>query len=222
MNPPIRGKTKESGMKKNGFVFGLLAIGALIALTVSCEQVAGFASKSGEKAVTSFSINSVQGRINGAAITRTLPQGTDVTSLAPKISVSEKARVTTPSGMAQNFTNSVTYVVVAEDGITQIYMVTVTVAGPVTYTVRFVDGDEVIETQTLEGGDNQPGQFIEGFLTVGEVHDVKAALRLSEEIAGCAVIADRGYDSDEFRRELEWNNKTAVIPGGKNRKKETV
>jgi transposase len=66
------------------------------------------------------------------------------------------------------------------------------------------------------------GQLSEGFLAVGEVSDEKAALRLSEGISGCAVIAGRGYDSDEFRREPEGNSNTAVIPGRKNRKKETV
>jgi transposase len=57
-------------------------------------------------------------------------------------------------------------------------------------------------------------------LTGGEVHDVVVAPELSEDIVGCAVIADRGYDSDRFRRELEGNNNLAVIPGRRNRKKE--
>jgi hypothetical protein len=38
------------------------------------------------------------------------------------------------------------------------------------------------------------------------------------DIAGLA-IADRRYDSGEFRRELKGNNNTAVIHGWKNRKK---
>jgi putative transposase len=62
------------------------------------------------------------------------------------------------------------------------------------------------------------GRFIEGFLTGGQVPDVKAAGRLSAGIAGCAVIADKGYDSDEFRRELERNNNEPVIPGRRNRR----
>ncbi|MDR1985487.1 MAG: hypothetical protein LBP88_00765 [Treponema sp.] len=40
---------------------------------------------------------------------------------------------------------------------------------------------------------------------------------MSEDILGCAVIADRGYDSNEFRRALEGNNNTPVLPGRKNR-----
>jgi hypothetical protein len=57
------------------------------------------------------------------------------------------------------------------------------------------------------------GRLVEGLLTGGEVHDVKAALELLEDIVGCVVIGDRGYDRNEFRRELEGNNHTAVIPG---------
>jgi transposase len=52
------------------------------------------------------------------------------------------------------------------------------------------------------------------------VNDAAVAAELSEEIAGCAVIADRGYDSDGFRRELEGNNNPPVIPGRRSRKKE--
>jgi transposase len=64
------------------------------------------------------------------------------------------------------------------------------------------------------------GKLVEGFLTGGEVHDVKVAAELVEDIVGCAVIGDRGYDSNEFRKELEGNNNRAVIPGRKNRKEE--
>jgi putative transposase len=62
------------------------------------------------------------------------------------------------------------------------------------------------------------GRLVEGLLPGGEAPDVTVASGLSEYIAGCAVIADRGYDSNEFRRELEENNNELVIPGRKNRK----
>jgi transposase len=59
-------------------------------------------------------------------------------------------------------------------------------------------------------------------LTGGEAHDVTVASELSSAIVGCAVIADRGYDSDRFRRELEGNNNEPVIPGRRNRQEEIV
>jgi transposase len=43
---------------------------------------------------------------------------------------------------------------------------------------------------------------------------------LSEDIVGCVVIADRGYDSNEYRRALEGNNNEAIIPVRRNRKEE--
>ncbi|MEB3702053.1 IS5 family transposase domain protein [Candidatus Bealeia paramacronuclearis] len=39
-----------------------------------------------------------------------------------------------------------------------------------------------------------------------------------EDIIGCYVLGDAGYDSDRYRRDLMSNNNIAVIPGRKNRK----
>ena len=58
----------------------------------------------------------------------------------------------------------------------------------------------------------------EGFLTGGGTADVSAGPELTENITGYPVIADRGCDSGGFRRSLEGNNNTPVIPGRKNRK----
>jgi transposase len=54
----------------------------------------------------------------------------------------------------------------------------------------------------------------------GQVHDAAVADELVEAIGGCTVIGDRGYDGTEFRRTLEGNNNTPVIPGRRNRKEE--
>jgi len=62
------------------------------------------------------------------------------------------------------------------------------------------------------------GHFVEGLLTGGNVHDVKVADMLFEDVVGCYVVEDAGYDSDPHRRELRANNNIPVIPGRKNRK----
>jgi transposase len=62
----------------------------------------------------------------------------------------------------------------------------------------------------------------EGFLSGGEVSDVKAGPELTKGIVGYPVIADRGYDSDGFRMNLRGNNNIPVIPGRKNRKEEIM
>jgi hypothetical protein len=64
--------------------------------------------------------------------------------------------------------------------------------------------------------------MVEGFLSGGQAADVTAAARLTEDVIGCTVIADRGCGSDAFRRELRGNNNIPVIPGRENRKKEIV
>jgi transposase len=59
---------------------------------------------------------------------------------------------------------------------------------------------------------------VEGRLTGGQVHDVSVADDLLEDVIGCHVIEDKGYDCDAHRRFLIGNNNIPVIPGRKNRK----
>ncbi len=58
-----------------------------------------------------------------------LPAETDVTQLVPTIEVSEGATVDPASGVAQDFTNPVTYTVTAQNGTTAVYTVTVVLEG---------------------------------------------------------------------------------------------
>lgn len=62
------------------------------------------------------------------------------------------------------------------------------------------------------------GHLIEGFLTGGNVSDITMANELTENIVGCYVIEDRGYDSDSHRSILQSLRNIPVIPGRKNRK----
>jgi hypothetical protein len=92
--------------------------------------------KSSAKAITSFKFSSFTPEVTGTIteadkkIALTVPAGTNVTALSPTIAISEKATVSPASGVAQNFSNPVTYTVTAEDGTTQAYQVTVTVPIP--------------------------------------------------------------------------------------------
>ncbi|GHV78682.1 hypothetical protein AGMMS49944_04730 [Spirochaetia bacterium] len=143
-------------MKKNGFVFGFLAIGACIALITACEQQTDPKPGSGEKAITAFVIGSEQAEINGTVITVTLPHGTIADNLAPLITVSEKASVSPASGVARDFSDSVTYTVTAEDGTTKVYIVIVTIAG-----------DDPSDTRTLlVAGPNVPVDYTATTATV--------------------------------------------------------
>jgi len=63
-------------------------------------------------------------------ITARLPFDTDLSSLVPTITVSEKATVTPVSGVANDFTDSTTYVVTAENGTTSAYKVLITLSEP--------------------------------------------------------------------------------------------
>lgn len=73
-------------------------------------------------AITSFDIPELVApvTIHGSVqlILGTVPYGTDITNLIPSIVVSRGASIDPASGVANDFTNPVTYIVVAEDGIT--------------------------------------------------------------------------------------------------------
>ena len=82
-----------------------------------------------EANITSFKIGDAVGVISGTSIAVEVPHGTDVTKLKPTITISKDATVSPKSGAQKDFTDSVSYVVTAEDGTTKkTYTVTVTVA----------------------------------------------------------------------------------------------
>lgn len=89
---------------------------------------------SSEKRLLTFAFNglspAVVGSVNETAqtVSLTVPFGTDRTELVPTLTVSPNATVSPASGVAQNFTNPVTYTVTAQDGSQQTYSVTVGVA----------------------------------------------------------------------------------------------
>jgi len=62
------------------------------------------------------------------------------------------------------------------------------------------------------------GHVVELLLTGGNIHDVTVADNLLEDVYGCFVLADKGYDSDAHRTFLRSQNNIPVIPGRKNRK----
>ena len=86
-----------------------------------------------EKNILSFRFDALDedGIIDEVArrISFVLPAETDVTQLVPTIEVSEGATVEPASGVAQDFTNPVTYTVTAQNGTTAAYTVMVIVEG---------------------------------------------------------------------------------------------
>ncbi|HOK60460.1 MAG TPA: DUF5018 domain-containing protein [Tenuifilum sp.] len=88
----------------------------------------------------------VTGIINAAEhkVTAEVPFSTDLTTLVPTITVSQYATISPASGVAQNFTNPVTYTVTAQDGTTQAWEVTVTKAAEGRTTLLFEDFENKI------------------------------------------------------------------------------
>jgi hypothetical protein len=88
-------------------------------------------SSSSDKAITSFNFENpaAEGVITESthSIAVTVPYGTDVTGLIPTITYTGES-VSPASGVAQDFTEPVIYIVTSEDATTQDYTVTVSVA----------------------------------------------------------------------------------------------
>lgn len=62
------------------------------------------------------------------------------------------------------------------------------------------------------------GHIVEGLLSGGNIADITEANDLTEDVYGCYVVEDKGYDSDEHRENLISRHNIPVIPGRKNRK----
>lgn len=84
-----------------------------------------------DKSITSFTLSGLTPEVDGVIdydnykINLNVPSGTDLTNLTPTISIPADATVSPLSGVSQDFTDSVTYTVTAQDGSTQSYTVTV-------------------------------------------------------------------------------------------------
>jgi transposase len=57
-------------------------------------------------------------------------------------------------------------------------------------------------------------------LTAGQVHEVTQAAALIEGLTLVSLIADKGYDSDEFRADLATAEVDVVVPPRESRKAE--
>ncbi len=90
--------------------------------------------RSSAKSVTSFRFLGITPSVVGVVdesthtINATVPFGTDVKTLSPTITTSASSIVAPFTNTARDFTNPVTYIVTAEDGSTQSYIATVSIA----------------------------------------------------------------------------------------------
>ena len=93
-------------------------------VSISCQWETAATTAKG---ITGFSINGVAAAVNNTTntITITMPRGTDVTKLTPVIATNGVKSLTPGSGETVDFTNSVTYTAIMEDGSTKTYIVTV-------------------------------------------------------------------------------------------------
>lgn len=66
------------------------------------------------------------------------------------------------------------------------------------------------------------GNALKFILTGGQRNDITQAESLIEDLAAEYVLADKGYDANDFIKQIEAQNSSAVIPSRSNRKQQRV
>jgi subtilisin family serine protease len=155
------------------------------------------------KAITAFSFPEGEGVINETnhTIAVTVPFGTDVTALVPTIITSAGASVSPISGVAQDFTSPVPYTVMAADGSTQTYIVTVNFTVPstiatVTSEVYTVDDAGSIITGIPYA--TASSTFLAG-LTKGESHQIWDISGLANPVVTGNALVVTAQDSSTVK-----------------------
>jgi len=141
---------QESGVTPNNFgnpVVYNLSIGSLSEdWTVNVNKTPA----SSEKNIYSFKFETLDPTVNGLVnpaeftVEAEVPFGTSVTALVPTISISSFATISPAAGLAQDFTNPVTYTVTAEDGTTQQWVVTVSQTAQGVTTLFYEDFEDLL------------------------------------------------------------------------------
>lgn len=119
------------------FLQGISLLLLLCLVLTQCKKTSDtpITPKSSAKSLTNPTIEGVTSassvyEATTSTYTLTVPFGTDVTALKISFTLSPAATVKPASGSAQNYTNPVMYIVTAEDGSTQIYIMKVAVTVP--------------------------------------------------------------------------------------------
>ena len=115
--------------------FGLLFLFSILLVQCKKSSDTPVTPKSSAKSLTNPAIDGVTSATSAydastSTYTMTVPFGTVITALKLTFNLSTAATANPASGSTQNFTNPVTYIVTAEDGSTQNYVVKVVVTAP--------------------------------------------------------------------------------------------
>ena len=172
-------------MKKFFYGFIYLFIAAVTFVACNNGNREGL-DMSGDVDIHAFSIDGVEGTINPAnsTITVIMPNGTDLTALAPQISLGSGANVTPQSGDMLNFSNPQEYIV-ENTGLYRKYKVSVDVARA--KITRFRIG-------TIEGKINDETKSITIYLPVGT--DITSIVPIVEYTEGATITPEGGMPLD--------------------------
>jgi len=173
----------------------------------SCEDD----KMSNEKEIISFSIASVDAKINEAdhTISLSLPYGTNVASLEPSIKVSNGALVSPASGIKQDFSSAVTYTVTAEDGTSQEYVAAVSVVKSTNNSILQFSFDEL--KPSVLGVINEEEKTISLQVPIGT--DV-TALTPNVAVSDDAVVSDESGKIRDFSKVVTY---TVIAENGEKR-----
>ncbi|MCR6641688.1 MAG: DUF5018 domain-containing protein [Sporocytophaga sp.] len=145
------------------------------------------------KSILSFKFSDLASEVSGIIsetdkkIKVKVPKGTNITNLTPTITISEKASIQPSSGISQNFTTPVEYVVIAEDGSSQKYEVTVEIELNTSFTLNPIANTSVQQDGNLLLSGNNFGspsniKVVLRNVQSGEETEIKAASWSTSEV----------------------------------------
>ncbi|MDR2806161.1 MAG: DUF5018 domain-containing protein, partial [Dysgonamonadaceae bacterium] len=173
-------------------IIKIILIAIITVLTVSCEDNRETLDFTSDVAIHSFSINGVNGIINAenSTITVILPNGTDLSSLAPQIEIDGNATVSPANSATVDFSNSaakgneVVYTV-ANGDLYQKYKVSVDVECAKITAFRI---------GTVAGTIDDAAKTITVYLPVGT--DITALIPIVEYTEGATILPEDGTPVD--------------------------
>lgn len=140
---------QESGVTPNNFTNPVVYNLSIGSLSEDWTVIVGKTPASTEKDIYSFKFEELDPTVNGLVnptaytVDAEVPFGTNLTNLVPTISISSFATISPASGLAQDFTNPVTYTVTAEDGTTQQWVVEVSQTAQGVTTLFYEDFEDL-------------------------------------------------------------------------------
>ncbi len=172
--------------------------------TATTVTILGNGNQSDTCLLRAFKIGITNGVIKDSIVRIKLPQGTDLRTLIPTLTISAKAAAQPASGVAQDFSSVVTYTITAENGVSKKrYHVTASTSEPTGVEDEVLKGVKIFPNPFLE----QVNVEVDGEAKV-EIYDTNGRLRLETKIYNSNTINTASLEAGSYVIKVAVNGKS--------------